>query len=262
MHPDSWIRILFFILFFFLSASMFFNRIAPRFGYTFPLNFIGVQIGLSVVVVFLHAWMYLGIRNAILFVCTSTGIGFLVEWLGSSKGWIFGKYRYTDKSGPKLFHRVPVFVPFMWCVIAYMGFWTAKWILRSLWTSQSENGFVTGLTASLLLTAWDLVADPLVVHEGAWIWEKKGKYYGVPASNFIGWFILSAVIYGAWGLGAGNRIWTCGQPDWTAYLPVIGYGILTGVFSAACFERHLKIPGIIGLITVFILLISEGIRLM
>ncbi|HEX9934528.1 MAG TPA: carotenoid biosynthesis protein, partial [bacterium] len=127
MVSEPMIRILFFAVFGFLALSMFFNRIFPRFGYTFPLRFIGVQIGLSVLTVFLHGTLVWGARDALLFIGLSTSIGLAAEWLGIKTGRVFGRYRYTAKSGPTCFGAVPVFVPLMWCVIAYMGFWTAAW---------------------------------------------------------------------------------------------------------------------------------------
>ena len=31
---------------------------------------------------------------------------------------------------------------------------------------------------------------------GAWTWSESGGYLGVPASNFVGWFLVGIVIYG------------------------------------------------------------------
>jgi len=44
-----------------------------------------------------------------------------------------------------------------------------------------------------------------------WSWVNAGAYYGIPASNFLGWFLVSAVIFivlraapGPWA----DNIWT------------------------------------------------------
>ena len=39
------------------------------------------------------------------------------------------------------------------------------------------------------LTAWDVFLDPRMVREGYWTWPGGGRYEGVPASNFAGWFV-------------------------------------------------------------------------
>ena len=38
------------------------------------------------------------------------------------------------------------------------------------------------------LTAWDVFLDPRMAREGYWSWPGGGRYEGVPASNFLGWF--------------------------------------------------------------------------
>ena len=63
-------------------------------------------------------------EGAALFVITSV-IGFLAEVLGTSTGFPFGKYYYTDFLGPKVF-GVPEVVPLIWFVIAYLTFSIAR----------------------------------------------------------------------------------------------------------------------------------------
>ena len=38
------------------------------------------------------------------------------------------------------------------------------------------------------LTAWDVFLDPRMARDGYWSWPGGGRYEGVPASNFAGWF--------------------------------------------------------------------------
>lgn len=75
-------QILFLIGFIFLVASMFFYRIALQFGYILPRAFIGVQIALSILVIFLHAALIYSLWTALLFIGTSSGIGLLMEIAG------------------------------------------------------------------------------------------------------------------------------------------------------------------------------------
>ena len=39
------------------------------------------------------------------------------------------------------------------------------------------------------LTAWDVFLDPRMARDGYWVWPQGGRYEGVPASNFVGWFV-------------------------------------------------------------------------
>lgn len=57
------------------------------------------------------------------------------------------------------------------------------------------------LVASFIMVGWDLSQDPVwstVLH--AWIWLGGGDYFGVPVSNFIGWFVTSYVLYQSFAL--------------------------------------------------------------
>lgn len=46
------------------------------------------------------------------------------------------------------------------------------------------------------MVAWDLAMDPVwsTIMRG-WIWLHGGPYFGVPVSNFLGWFLTVYVIY-------------------------------------------------------------------
>jgi uncharacterized membrane protein len=52
------------------------------------------------------------------------------------------------------------------------------------------------LTGALLMTWLDVVIDPLTVHGDRWFlgrmyyYPEGGIYFGVPLSNFVGWFVV------------------------------------------------------------------------
>jgi len=99
--------------------------------------------------------------------------GLLVEWLGHTTGFPFGSYRYTAP-GPSLL-GVPLLVPLGWFAFTLVALAVSPARLK-LWT------------APLALVAWDLGLDPLMVSKGFWAFE-SGVYYGVPLSNFLGWYV-------------------------------------------------------------------------
>jgi putative membrane protein len=53
------------------------------------------------------------------------------------------------------------------------------------------------LIGALVMTAWDLVVDPILSGPtvGAWVWEGGGPYYGVPFRNFLGWIVTTFTVY-------------------------------------------------------------------
>ena len=48
------------------------------------------------------------------------------------------------------------------------------------------------------LTAWDVFLDPRMAREGYWIWPDGGAYEGVPASNFLGWWVTGLGVFAVW----------------------------------------------------------------
>ncbi|MGB7921643.1 MAG: carotenoid biosynthesis protein, partial [Pyrinomonadaceae bacterium] len=43
-------------------------------------------------------------------------------------------------------------------------------------------------------TAADLVIDPLAAnHFRYWTWASEGTYYGIPFTNFVGWFVTGLI---------------------------------------------------------------------
>ncbi len=46
------------------------------------------------------------------------------------------------------------------------------------------------------MVAWDLSQDPIwATILRAWIWVHGGAYFGVPVSNFVGWYLTVYVMY-------------------------------------------------------------------
>ncbi len=106
------------------------------------------------------------------------GFGLLVEWVGYTTGVPFGAYDYTAP-GPQLL-GVPLLVPLGWFAFALIGL------------ELSPPGSKRWL-APLALVAWDVGLDPLMVSQGFWEFD-RGGYYGIPLSNFLGWFVAGAVL--------------------------------------------------------------------
>lgn len=108
----------------------------------------------------------------------SFSFGVAIEWLGKTTGIPFGDYRYTAP-GPNIF-GVPLLVP--------LGWWAFTLIALSL--PKRHKLFL----APLALVAWDLGLDPLMVAKGFWSFENGGVYFGVPLSNFVGWYVSGFIL--------------------------------------------------------------------
>lgn len=140
----------------------------------------------------------LGQRAALRFVVIAFAVGWVTEQLGSSYGWFFGDYDYTDVLGPTL-ADVPVVIPLMWFVLCYAAYVIANLIV---WQTPSDGGaplrqsLVMSLLAAMLVTAYDLGADPYMVFVlKAWIMVKTdGWWFGETLQGFVGWALVSFII--------------------------------------------------------------------
>jgi uncharacterized membrane protein len=46
------------------------------------------------------------------------------------------------------------------------------------------------------MLAWDVTMEPTwATLDRAWVWQSGGPYFGVPISNFFGWFLTVYLIY-------------------------------------------------------------------
>ncbi|HEX6183429.1 MAG TPA: carotenoid biosynthesis protein [Pyrinomonadaceae bacterium] len=123
-------------------------------------------------------------------------LGFGVEAFGVRFRFPFGEYAYTDVLRPQLL-GVPVMMGFAWMtLVAFASDFAGRLRLRP---------WLATLLAALLTTATDLVIDPLAAGRlGYWKWADGGVYYGIPFTNFVGWFVTALLACRV--LGARGRV--------------------------------------------------------
>jgi uncharacterized membrane protein len=147
-------------------------------------------------------------RSRILvFAALCLGVGTLFESVSLRTGFPFGHYRFTDLMGPKLFD-LPILL-----TLAYVGMGYLSWVL-GLVILEGQNEPLSGrkivlvpLAASFAMTAWDLSMDPVWADiDHAWVWQDGGSYYGVPVSNFFGWFFTAYIFFQLFALYFRNRV--------------------------------------------------------
>ena len=127
-------------------------------------------------------------------------VGFAAEVAGVATGRPFGPYRYSDRLGPRV-AGVPLLAAAAWAMLA-----RPAWVVAGLLTRRRAARVALAAGA---LTAWDVFLDPRMVREGYWTWPGGGRYEGVPASNFAGWLVTSAGIFGLFALADGDD-----DPPW------------------------------------------------
>lgn len=126
-------------------------------------------------------------------------IGFAVEALGVRVGLPFGEYVYTGVLWPQLL-GVPAVMGFAWAALVAFACDFARRLRLAPW--------VAVVCAAGLTTATDLVIDPLAANQlGYWSWAGGSAYYGIPFSNFAGWFITALVACPVLGARGRANFW-------------------------------------------------------
>lgn len=112
----------------------------------------------------------------------------VIERVGTSTGVPFGRYRYSPALQPQV-AGVPLIVPLAWFAMALPARETAHAAL-----GRRSTTITRVMLGSAAITAWDLFLDPQMVGEGYWRWVRKGRYRGIPLSNFLGWFVTGLAV--------------------------------------------------------------------
>lgn len=168
-----------------------------------------VLLVLSSLVMFGCCWVsaahLLGGRAASRLVLIAVVLGWAAEQLGSTRGWFFGSYTYTGVLGPRL-GEVPLVIPMMWFALCYVAYVIANlivWQAPSDGTTGLGQNLVQSLLAAMIVTAYDLGADPYMVFKlKAWIMTKlDGGWFGETMQGFAGWMFVSFVIVFLFRLG-------------------------------------------------------------
>lgn len=153
----------------------------------------------------------LGLRRTLLFGAVVWPIAWLAEFCSTRVGVPFGLYHYTGMTrGQELYVAdVPFFDPLSFTFLAYAAFCLARFALAGRQASGPALAVLTGFFMMML----DVVIDPAAVRGDRWFlgrifyYPDGGIYFGVPLSNFAGWWAVGAAsigIYCIGGLAAGS----------------------------------------------------------
>lgn len=140
----------------------------------------------------------LGAGPALRFVIIGVALGWVAEQLGATQGWFFGSYTYTDVLGPSI-GAVPFIIPLMWFALCYVAYVIANLIVWQAPTDGAPStmqAVVMSFLAAMIVTAYDLGADPYMVFTlKAWIMTKTdGGWFGETLQGFVGWMTVAFAI--------------------------------------------------------------------
>ncbi|ADB61576.1 carotene biosynthesis associated membrane protein [Haloterrigena turkmenica DSM 5511] len=128
-------------------------------------------------------------RRALAYLGLVTAYTYAIELVGVRTGWPYGAFEYGIQLGPMLFGEIPLALPLFFLPLVLNAFLLTLLILEG-WSARP---LVRIPTAIAVVVAVDLVLDPAAVAIGFWAYVPPGSYYGVPASNYVGWLLSGTV---------------------------------------------------------------------
>ena len=158
------------------------------------------------------AVMHLGWRTTIWF----TGIGYLISFASEvcsiNNGFPYGWYYYIDgtKNQELWIAGVPFFDSLSYVFLAYCSYAMAllvvspvkawRWDLVTLETRSIRRSLSVLFLASLFQAFLDIIIDPVALQGRRWFlgqiygYREAGVHFGVPISNYVGWWVVSLLM--------------------------------------------------------------------
>ncbi|MBI5825469.1 MAG: carotenoid biosynthesis protein [Chloroflexi bacterium] len=147
---------------------------------------------LGFVIALLHSKERMNWNRTLWLLVSAFVVSLAFESVGVLTGLVYGPYHYTEKLGYLFLGLVPLIIPVAWFMMMYPSFVVADWIVPA----RSPIRFViVAAVGAFIMTAWDVVMDPVMVQGGHWVWDVQGAYFGIPLQNFFGWWLTTFVTF-------------------------------------------------------------------
>lgn len=216
-----WILVAIYALYVVLSLA----RLLP------PTLDVNISVFLPAIFAIVHGAVRYKWSGSIVFLVNCLVISNIFENVGVMTGFPFGPYHYTDVLGPKLF-LVPLLIG-----PGYYGTGYVSWMLASVIVGDVRKGaskfmtFAVPFIAAFIMVSWDVCFDPeSSTLDKEWIWHKGGGYFGVPLTNYLGWFLTVYVFLQIFALyvrakdPGGERAAGIPKPYW--WQAIVFYGLI------------------------------------
>ena len=193
-----------------------------------------------------------GWKRVALFAVLGCVIGGGSELIGTNVGFPFGEYLYTSWLGPKILGDVPYFIPPSWFAMSLLSLDLAQRVTGRTAQTRWRRIFL----ATTFMVLWDVSLDPAMNGAGVetspfslgmemfWTYPPASTfkfYYGMPLSNWVGWFGVTFLIVCAYEFLAG------GLPAESRWAPPVY--LLNCLFPIMlCAMYGLFVPALVGLL--------------
>lgn len=107
--------------------------------------------------------------------------GFVIEFIGTKTGLLFGEYAYGESLGFKLFN-VPLVIGLNWLIVVRSSLAFTESLVK-------VNRIITAIFSGILCTFLDFLIEPVAIKYDFWHWS--GNH--IPIYNYLCWFAFSAL---------------------------------------------------------------------
>jgi len=160
----------------------------------------------------LAASAHLGWKKTFLFTVVGYFISFLSEYSSINTGFPYGWYYYIDATkGRELWIAgVPFFDSISYVFLAYCSYATALLVVSPVKTLRGDfltletrairRSLAVLFLGSLFQVFLDIIVDPVALQGRRWFlgqiygYQEKGCHFGVPLSNYVGWWVVSVLM--------------------------------------------------------------------
>src|SRR6202790_2048798 len=168
------------------------------------------------VFIFLAAFLLIsvinfGVRTPLLFTVLTYAVSLACEWSSVHNGFPFGLYHYIDATRAReiWIAGVPFMDSLSFTFLAFASYTVALLVVSPLYrrgldlhvldTWKIRRSPRVWLMAATFMVMVDMVVDPLSVRGDRWFlgkifwYDPPGPHFGVPISNYLGWFFVAAI---------------------------------------------------------------------
>lgn len=200
------------------------------------------------------AVFFLGPKRTLLFTMLAYLIAFVSEYSSTRNGFPYGFYYYIDTTRTRelWISNVPFMDSLSYTFLSFISYNVAILIKAPIFKSRRDcqivdtfkirQGIDVAFLGAFLFTMLDVIIDPVTLQGSRWFlgqiygYPEKGAHFGVPISNYLGWFLVGFVtlfLYQKIDLLLRRKKWLC-EPKLPRYIPYItflGLFIYLGVLA-------------------------------
>ncbi len=143
--------------------------------------------------------LYLGLKKTLFYLPLGYFIAWLSEFSSIHTGFPYGVYKYLHDTLTKelWFFGVPFMDSLSYVFLSYASYCVSIFLV-----GKTTSLLKRLLVGAFLMVFLDVLVDPVALRGDRWFlgkiheYEEDGIYFGVPLSNFAGWFVVGFVLMG------------------------------------------------------------------